>query len=553
MLAVAQGPVFRGETGSPVARLCALARVTRLALSRAHLSGAALMFCCVFGPAPLPASQDATARSAPVQSASVPATAALPRLLSASSGPSGKAVGERFVLDEERHRFLIPQDKAVIVYMEFEGLPGEHRISGIWKRPDGATAFVSPDIVMVSDIPRFNAYWTFRLNPSMPPGMWRLEALVDGVPVGGYPFEVVAPSEASSTVMEAGVSARIPSLEDLYALRTSLVWVHRLDAQGRRLGVSSGFVVMENLIATSFQAIDAADAIEVEFSNGRLEPVSQVAAYSAEDDWALLQSRTDVLDALPTMTSGTVAVGERMVVFNAAPPATREIGGVDITGRRGPAQLERWVFNPGLSQSAMGGPLLDRSGHVAGLLSSCGGPGARGATGRDGGIIGIRLCTNNSAIPFATIATHFNDSPVPLAALRQSGVIASPVRESAAFLNGGTRRHQDAERSKRRRGQPIVDDRTEFAQADREVEVYSWWRWPENARNPAPIAASTQVLDMRNRIRAAGGPVQVKLSRKVPVESVFVFAITGLEPGIYRIDSLADGKCVWRTFIEVQP
>lgn len=477
-----------------------------------------------------------------------------PRLLKVLSGPSGKTVGDRFVLEEQRSRFLVPQDKSLIIYMEFEGSPGNHKISGIWKRPDGTTGFVSSDIEMDSEGTLFNAFWTFYLNPAMQGGVWQFEALVDGVPVGAYPFEVVLPQEAADPLIEAKVTSKEPTLDDLYRLRTSLVWVHRLDEMGHRLDTKSGFVVMEGVVATSFEAIDVADNIEVEFANARREAVSEVIANSAADDWALLKVNTDIVDALLTLDTAAVAVGDRLVAFNAEAQNTRVIGGVDYTGRRSTAKLERFVFEPGLSGQAMGGPLFDRKGNVIGLLSGCVAPGTTmGAGSQPHGSVGSRLCVNNTAIPIAAVAGHFKEAPVSFASLKKRGIVTARVREEPAFLNGGTRLRGDAERQKRIVGRLIVEDKTEFVQADGEVAVYSWWRQPERDKKPAQIAVSTQVFDAENNLRAESAPRTLKFSRKTPTEYVFAFPLAPLQPGIYRIDTLANGVCAWRTFIEVRP
>ncbi|MDZ7638554.1 MAG: serine protease [Bryobacterales bacterium] len=492
---------------------------------------------------------------APRQAASGPETTAqAPRLLKVSSGPSGKTVGDRFVLNEERNRFVIPQDKSLIVYMEFEGSPGDHKISGIWKRPDASTGFVSSDIEMISEGPRFNSYWTFYLNPGMEGGIWQFEALVDGTPVSAYSFEIVVPEAPASPVVEAKVAAKAPTLDDLYRLRTSLVWVHRLDELGHRLDTKSGFVVMEGVVATSFQAIDVADGIEVEFANERRAVVAEVVAYSATDDWALLKVNTDIVDAFLMLDSPAVSVGDRLVAFNAEAQATRVIGGLDYTGRRSSAKLERYVFSPGLSDHAMGGPLLDTKGNVIGLLSGCVAPGTRiGADRHFLSGVGARLCTNNTALPISAVVAQLGAKPVAFAALKKSGVITAPVRKLAAFLHGGTRRPEDAQAQKRHVGRLGLDDKAEFVQADGQVAVYSWWQHPENVKKHPPVAISAQVYDAENRVRVDVPAKQLKLPKGTPAEYVFSFPLTGMQPGIYRIDTLADGVCVWRTFIELQP
>lgn len=506
------------------------------------------VLCCfdVSGQAPLPPVSPGP------QQGSQGASATPPKLLKAASGPSGKTVGDRFVFNEERKRFVIPQDKSMVVYMEWEGQPGDQKITGVWKRPDGSTGFLSSDIELVSQGPQFNAYWTFYLNSGMEPGIWQFEALVNGTPAGSYSFEIVS-SIPSEPVVEAKVAAKLPTLDDLYQLRKSLVWVHQLDSTGHRLDTYSGFVVSEGVIATSFQALDVADGLEIEFSDGRKEPANEVLAFSTADDWALLKANTDTVDALGTAESPEVRVGDRLVVFNVEAQSTRVIGGVDYTGRKASGKMERFVFSPGLAGEAMGGPLLDVKGNVIGLLSGCIAPGTRlGGASRLMGGVGVRLCTRSSAVPIAAPMAGLSRNPVTFSSLKTAGVITPPVRKLDAFLHGGTRRPVDAQAQKRRLGRLSLDDEAEFNRADGSVAVYSWWQQPEHVKKQPPLTVSATVYDSENRPRVNVEPTKVKLSKGVPTEHVFSFPTSALGPGIFRIDTLADGVCVWRTFVLIR-
>ncbi|MCW5965931.1 MAG: trypsin-like peptidase domain-containing protein [Bryobacterales bacterium] len=474
------------------------------------------------------------------------------RLLGAASGPSGKSVGERFEFHEERKRFIVPQDKSVIIYMEWEGPAGEQRITGIWKKPDGSTGFLSSDIELVSPSTRFNAYWTFYLNPGMDGGIWQFEAMVNGVPAGSYPFEIVSPpSEPQADATLA--SPKPPTMDDLYGLRRSLVWIYRMDDTGHRDGSMSGFVLRNGVVATSFQAVDNADHIEVEFADGRKVRVEEVLAYSAQEDWALIVADTAEVPALPVATDSAAAVGHRLVVFNAEPQQTRVIGGVDFNGRKPSGALQRFVFGPGLPDEAMGGPLLDVYGNVVGLLSGCVAPGTRlGGASRLMAGVGAKLCSRNTAVPIAALNGGLGGTPVTYASLRDSGEITAPVRKVDTFLHGGTRRKSETDRQRRIMGRLALDDQVEFNQGDGEVTVYSWWQVPNHVKRASPILLTGQVYDSDNQLRAKVEPKTLRVGKGTPLESQFSFPLGSLKSGIYRIDTLANGVCVWRTFIEVR-
>lgn len=67
----------------------------------------------------------------PIVAAQTQAPPAGFRLIRSVSGPSGEVVGSRFVMDEVRSKFTVPDDKAVVVYFEWDGPPGEHELDGI--------------------------------------------------------------------------------------------------------------------------------------------------------------------------------------------------------------------------------------------------------------------------------------------------------------------------------------------------------------------------------------------------------------------------------------
>ena len=79
---------------------------------------------------------------------------------------------------------------------------------------------------------------------------------------------------------------------------------------------------------------------------------------------------------LNLMQSGPVPVGERYLVFNVEKEDVRVIGGVDITARRSvPGFGERIQISPFPASEAAGGPLLNPSGIVAGIVGGTPDPG----------------------------------------------------------------------------------------------------------------------------------------------------------------------------------
>ena len=251
------------------------------------------------------------------------------KLLRSVSGPSGKTVGADFVLDEIRSRFVYPNDKSFVIYFEWEAPPGDHVLSGVWKQPDGRVASISPDVKIRTNTPQLRSYWGFTLYPGMDNGVWTMEVRVDGQPSGAHPFEVVGMPVAAPVP----TSPKQITLDDIYkSLGPSVVWIRKLDATGRRTDLATGFVLESGVIATSFQAIDSAARLEIEFGDGRKGETDEVLGFSRNADWALLKIDTHSLPSIRRGDPSAVAVGEHLAAFN-VDGGTRVLGTVDIGGQ----------------------------------------------------------------------------------------------------------------------------------------------------------------------------------------------------------------------------
>ena len=272
------------------------------------------------------------------------------------SGPSGRVDGSKFVFDEVRSRFVYPQDKSFVVYFEWEGPPGLHVLTGLWKRPDGQVDSISPDIKIESNAREMSCYWTYTLSDEMTAGVWSFDVRIDGQPSGSHSFEIAGTLPPKSTRSPEN-QLRAPSLDQVFrAAMPSLVWVRKLDAMHKHTDTALGFIFSKDRIVTALQAIDGASRLEVEFAGGRKIETDQILACSRSGDWAMLAASTDDLPALQRGDSKLVRVGERLIAFNVEGGA-KVIGGVDISGRRNVQGFgERIQFSPPISHEAAGGP-----------------------------------------------------------------------------------------------------------------------------------------------------------------------------------------------------
>ena len=463
-------------------------------------------------------------------------------LVRSLTGPSGKVQGAKFVFDQVRNRFVYPQDKSLIVYFEWEGPVGAHVLSAFWKQPDGRTAAISPDVKIESATSQLNSYWTFLLSDGMASGIWTVEIRIDGQPAGSQPFEIVAPESPAPAAQPAAVKP--PSMDDIFRdASRAMVWVYKIDADGRREDTALGFVTGKNRVATAFQAVDAAARLRLEFSDGRKVETDSLAACSRTGDWALIEADTSAIGALQPGDPKLVTVGERLIAFNIENGA-RAIGGVDISGRRAvPGFGARIQISPALAAEAAGGPLLDLWGRAVGILGGSTVPGAR--FGRRSMSVSPGLFNDlaavNAAIPLSALPANAPNHAT-LAELAASGVLTQPLSALPEFLYGGT-----ALDMTKKAGDTTPRDVSEFSARDPQIWVYSFW---EQKGKLSKGLVSAKVYDEQNRVRVTIPPKKVTLT-STPMRLTFNFPPAALKAGTSRIDIIWDDRAVWRTFVRL--
>ncbi len=469
------------------------------------------------------------------------------RMLKVQSGPSGKVEGSKFLFDQVRSNFEFPKDQELIVYFEWSGPAGKHSLSGVWKDPSGKPVQIS-DIAMETTGEPFSAYWTFRVVADMTPGVWELEARINGVPAGSHAFHlsIPAPTPSAPPAPKTEFKRPVPTLDELFARRTSLVWIDRLDEAGRRVDRATGFVSAANQVTTAFQAIDGSDGIEVEFATGKRLRVTSVAAVSRMQDWAVLHADTGTIPPLKAAAAYVTPIGERLLVFNVENGA-RTIGGVDYTGKDNRPEFGgRILISPSPTLESAGGPLMDKYGDVTGVLGGSLTPGSR-VTGR---ALSVSPGLFNK-LRSGVLATPIHDIPSPIQvsgetfdALLARGILTPGLRLHPNVRYGGT-----AGRARKKDENFAENDLSEFSRRDETVVVFAQLEEIVKAKN-AVIRA--EVYDAQNRRRVNVPAAKVKWAGKIPVRWSASFSPAQLVPGVHRVDLLLDGQVVWRTFFEIR-
>ncbi len=184
------------------------------------------------------------------------------------------------------------------------------------------------------------------------------------------------PAASKSVSPAAATNSPALSVKDIAArVKPSLVTITFTGRDGSVDGTGSGFVVApDGLIATSLHVIGEARPIAVQFADGKKFDVTEVYAWDRRSDLALI--RTDAKDrpALPLGDSDTLEQGAPIVAMG-------NPRGLDFSVVSGVVSARREVKTGDLDAEAMiqlaipiepgnsGGPLLDMSGRVHGILT----------------------------------------------------------------------------------------------------------------------------------------------------------------------------------------
>jgi hypothetical protein len=471
-----------------------------------------------------------------------------PELVRAVAGPAGRVTGGAFVIDQPRTTFRFPADRQVVIFFEWKATPGKYLLTGVWKRPDGRPASLS-DISLDSPTNRLQAYWTLDINPDMESGVWELEVRCNGARIGSQLFSVELPPRPVAAPPPPPPAEPAPkSLDELYRLRQSLVWIRKLDAAGKVIDTATGFVYAPNRIATAFQAVDGGSRFTAEFANGDPSTSAIPVAWHRLQDWAILAAETTA-PPLPRAPEGAFKIGERLIVFNSEQPGTRQIGGVDVTGQQdNPGFGPRILLNPSPTEDATGGPLLTHYGDVVGIVGGSTLPGSRTLrTSRTVliGPMGLPPPINSAATPLSLIPTGAVDRvPIDGSTLLSQNFFTPPISVYPGLAYAGVTPVLD----KKKLAAGSSPDAASYRTSDLEMNVYGYFRAVAKAEK---ITLNTVIFDLSNKPRARAAPTLLHNRQDASSRIVFTFSPAKLGPGIYRVDLQADGATVWRTFVTV--
>ncbi len=463
------------------------------------------------------------------------------KLLRSISGPRGAEREGRYMVEDARSVFYVPADKQIVVYFEFEGLPGKHHFEGFWKNPEGK-AVVFSDFSYDSPQKRFGAFWKLDLSESIAPGVWTLEAHVDGELAGSHSFQIVAAPRPT----EAAQPARpllTPSEVYTRLLKASL-FVDNLNAAGTRQSRGSGFFVDDGLVLTAFEVIDGATALRVTLPDGRTLETHEVAAWNRLQDWALLKVTVAAPGKLPRATTKSWAVGDRCFSLGIPGETSRVLIDENVVGINAvPDVGERLNVSNPAQASAAGAPVVNEYGEAIAVLGTSLYPGFR--VDDDGAFTVGALREGGVATPINFVALPDPGAPAKtLAELASAGEFVPYLVKSPDLLYGALASSFDP---KSRDFPTSRQSKPEFSRKDGRLGVAVIWNPKSKLQGQVALA----IYDLNNHPLVESQPTKIKMSAGEYLRSVWNLNVTPLRVGGYRAEVLLDGRPVWRSYFRM--
>jgi regulator of sirC expression with transglutaminase-like and TPR domain len=159
--------------------------------------------------------------------------------------------------------------------------------------------------------------------------------------------------------------------EQVAATADSVVLITVEGRDGQQAGLGTGFVVSaDGLIATNLHVIGQARPITVRFRDGRELPVTEIHATDQHLDLAIVRVAAQDLHPLPLQQDGQRAPQGQPIIALGNPMGLRHsvVVGV-VSGYREIDGREMVQIAMPIEPGNSGGPLLDRSGQVLGIVT----------------------------------------------------------------------------------------------------------------------------------------------------------------------------------------
>jgi S1-C subfamily serine protease len=480
------------------------------------------------------------------------------RLLRSISGSKGHEEGQRYVMDDPRTVFRVPDDRQILVYLEWEGVAGRHEFEGHWTNPAGKVVVIS-DFKLEVRQKNCAGFFTMLLSETTETGVWTLEARVDGEITGHHKFQIVSSKDpAALTETEPPQTnpanpttpppeqARQPLAESkIYELaNAATVFVEKLDAKDQRIDTGSGFLIEPDVMLTAFQVIDGATKLRVSLPDGRRIETQEALSWDRWQDLALLKVDSGQKGFIRISSNVDAPVGSRVFALAVAPEGARVIVRCDVVGKnRLPQTGERINLNCS-HPNVIGSPLLNEYGDLIGVVGGSLIPGMASTKSYYSGAPLANPTPGLLAVPVKPSGKASSTNAVTSFHQLASGGVFTPALTRSENVQWGTL-------SRRMEAKPFprpLDETHEFRSKDGSITVFLTWQPKEKIK----AAAIVRIYDLDGRVLLESKPSKVDLKPgKAPSYSWWQADIKSLKPAIYRVDVLVDSSPIWRGFFKV--
>lgn len=470
------------------------------------------------------------------------------RALRSVSGTQGEEQDGRYIVHDPRTIFHLPHDRQVIVYFEWEGPPGHHRFEGLWKNPEGKIAVIS-NFEYEAKQSRFAGYWTLLLSDTTPTGLWALEARIDGELAGTHVFQILSTGEPPPMPEPP---PQPPSPSEIYErLKSATVFIEKLDAEGMRAGIGSGFYTGEFEVATAFQVIDGAHRLRVILPGGQSVEVQEILAWNRRQDWAVLKLPVKAPARLPRAENQTRKVGDFCYSLDSPSDGVRTITSGYIVGEQSqPGSGPRLNVSFMPFRRAVGSPLVNEFGKVIGMLGGWLVPGILHAGGvgmiyrapSDGDLVTQALVVPIELIP----DTSAGLTVYTLKQMTEAGHFIPLLHQFEGILGATLAKQLD------KTGEVIrpMETGTEFSRREGTFYLHATLRPTEKSKGKQ--IALLHFYDLDNRLAVKTKPTELKLRKDQVTFLTWPIDAALFRAGIYRVDLLINEQPVWRAFIRLR-
>ncbi len=472
------------------------------------------------------------------------------KVLRSMAGTSGKEVNGRLLLDDPRTVFYSGQDHKIIVYFEWEGPPGQHKFEGIWKNAESKVVLIS-DFQYVAPGKQFSGYWSMLLGGAEPPGLWSLEAHIDGESAGELSFQLIA-GPGSAPPVTSGPPPRQPlPTGGLYKrLAEVSVYVDKIDDKGKAVTRGTAFYLDDGRLLTAFQNIDGATKLRVISADGTAQEVTAVRQWDRWKDWAILDAGASKVQGVTRAAPKSWAVGSIAYFLQTTSGAGKVIADGTIVGQNAfPRAGQRLNIAENPNRASIGSPLTNEFGDVIGMVGGALAPGtdllgSYMLASLPSSMGSMSVIQDGLAVPIDLVPTAPSQSPpTTLEELTRTGQMVPVVESEQKVIIGELALTLD-----KSYGRPTpTNSGQQFSHKDQKIWVFVNW----NENIPFKGTAAMSIYDVDNHVLGHSNPLKITLRSGALNSSSWEIPLTPLPTGIYRVDVSLGDEIVWRRFFRL--